>query len=228
MSSFYNFFVRHAPRRYVNNYTRTLFYFILNYLYRVPDIPTKIQKGESFKARLLNIKTKEYLSPTVQDYSEDARRRRVLALKQLKDDDKDANKTIDWIIEPVHGGKESSIRLINAAFEGEYLLAGTDDLSLDATKRKVYTWKEKGMSQKDFDGWGSPEEWCLIPLPAAQDAGLKRFRLRNVKFEEDLFANGECFLLDDQLGNVYTWRDQEHPCCESGSDGNVWEIIQIP
>ena len=97
------------------------------------------------------------MSPTVQDYSEDARRRRVLALKQLKDEDKDANKTVDWIIEPVHGGKESSIRLKNAAFEGEYLLAGTDDLSLDATKRKVYTWKEKGMSHRPPGGlWNEP------------------------------------------------------------------------
>jgi hypothetical protein len=118
------------------------------------------------------------------------------------------------------------IRLSSVKYPGEYLLAGTDDLTLDVNRRKVYTWKEKGT---DFSQWGGPDHWILIDkkTPSADDRS-NYLALRNKKFDEDLYASNDRFELDHKFGTVYTWRrESEIQDSASGTETqtNAWEIV---
>lgn len=198
-------------------------------LWQLEDILSKIEAGESFNVRLRFVDTKEYLFPADRDFTEDARRRRVLTFPL--DVELENNNEADWLLEPVRQqDKNAVIRLSSVRYPGEYLLAGTDDLALDADRRKVYTWKETGT---DFSDWGGPDEWILTEKqnPGDDRAALNHFTLRNKKFDEDLYASSDRFELDDKFGTVYTWRQDtkiQDPASKAGSPTNVWEIIIRP
>lgn len=184
--------------------------------------------------------TQEYLCPVERDFSEDNRRRRVLTC--LLDVDKQTTgKEADWLVEPLvahpqEGGEENlydakhigAVRLSSIRYPNEYLLTGTDDLAIDLTRRKVYSWKETGT---DFSGWGGPDVWYLIESKTPKDnrAAINHFEIRNRKFNEDLFASGDRFELDKRFGNVYTCRNTEEKDMEAcKANQNIWEVIVSP
>ena len=175
--------------------------------------------------RLRFVDTKEYLFPADRDFTEDARRRRVLTLSL--DVELENSNAADWLLEPVRNGQQNVIRLSCVRYPGEYLLAGTDDLALDLDRRKVYTWREAGT---DFSEWGGPEEWILSERQNADDdrAASNHFTLRNGKFNEDLYASSDRFELDDKFGTVYTWRHDGKIQDPAGSPSNVCEVIIRP
>ena len=178
--------------------------------------------------RLRFANTQDYLYAVDCDYSEDERRRRVLTFPlgvEMQE-----NTALDWLLEPVPGQNENNaapmIRLSSVKYPGEYLLAGTDDLTMDVNRRKVYTWKGKGT---DFSHWGGPDQWILIDkkTPSADDRS-NYLALRNKKFDEDLYASNDRFELDHKFGTVYTWRrGSEIQDSASGTETqtNAWEIV---
>ncbi|XP_046634181.1 uncharacterized protein LOC124313342 isoform X2 [Daphnia pulicaria] len=197
------------------------------------DVLSKVEAGESFNVRLRFANTHDYLYAVECDYTEDERRRRVLTFPL--DVELQKNTALDWLLEPVQqpGQQENEtavIRLSSVKYPGEYLLAGTDDLTLDMNRRKVYTWKEKGT---DFSQWGGPDQWILLDSAtrAADDRSKSNYlALRNKKFDEDLYASSDRFELDHKFGTVYTWRqDSEIRDSASGTETqtNAWEILVI-
>ncbi|EFX85465.1 hypothetical protein DAPPUDRAFT_300316 [Daphnia pulex] len=198
------------------------------------DVLSKVEAGESFNVRLRFANTHDYLYAVECDYSEDERRRRVLTFPL--DNEIQKNTALDWLLEPVQqpGQQDENatavIRLSSVKYPGEYLLAGTDDLTLDMNRRKVYTWKEKGT---DFSQWGGPDQWILLDSAtrAADDRSKSNYlALRNKKFDEDLYASSDRFELDHKFGTVYTWRqDSEIRDSASGTETqtNAWEILVI-
>lgn len=195
-------------------------------LQSIIDVLSKIEAGESFNVRLRFVDTKEYLFPVDRDYTEDVRRRRVLTFPL--DAELENNDAADWLLEPIRQeSQDPVIRLSSVRYRGEYLLAGTDDLTLDLDRRKVYTWKETGT---DFSGWGGPDEWILVHRQNPDDdrAAFEHFTLRNRKFDEDLYASSDRFELDNKYGTVYTWRQDteiKDPASQAGAPNNVWEVI---
>lgn len=165
--------------------------------------------------RLRCVDNQEYLYPVDRDYTEDTRRRRVLTAS-LETGNSNA---FDWLIETVDQPSENQlemIRLSSVLYPGEFLLAGTDDLTVDSQRRKVYTWRETGT---DFSGWGGPDEWCLLDKQKNTDDQTK-FILHNKKFDEDLVGSCDRFEFDERFGTVFTWRNES-----ANEKLNTWEII---
>lgn len=193
------------------------------------DVLSKIDAGESFNVRLRFINTQDYLCVVDSNYSEDDRRRRVLAFPLGEELEK--NTALDWLLEPVRQeGQENApavVRLSSVKYRGEYLIAGTDDLTLDEKRRKVYTWKETGT---DFSQWGGPHDWMLSDnqTPPEDRSTSNSFTIRNVKFDEDVYVSKEQFELDPKYLAVYTWRQDikiEQSASGTEAPTNAWEII---
>ncbi|XP_032782412.2 uncharacterized protein LOC116920308 isoform X2 [Daphnia magna] len=191
------------------------------------DVLSKIEAGESFNVRLRFINTQDYLCVVESNYSEDDRRRRVLTFPLGEEIER--NTMLDWLLEPVRQqGQENApafVRLSSIKHPGEYLIAGTDDLTLDENRRKVYTWKETGT---DFSEWGGPHDWLLLEnqTPPEDQSASNSFIIRNKKFNEDLYVSKEQFELNPKYRAVYTWR-QDIKIENSASEApiNAWEII---
>lgn len=201
------------------------------------EILDKIHAGKKFTIRFRAVSTQEYLLPIEADVSEDDRRRRVLTCPL--DADKETSNEADWFVEPLFEHPKGSdteniydakhigaVRLSSVRFPNEYLLAGTDELAKDLTRRKVYTWKETGT---DFSGWGGPDVWYFIESKTPKDdrAAYNHFEIRNRKFNEDLFVSGDRFELDKRFANVYTCRNTENVAACDGNQ-NIWEVIMSP
>ena len=103
-----------------------------------------------------------------------------------------------WHIEKVCGS-DSRIRIKNAK-SGEYLYAAADDLARDDERRRVFTWTNMStIPDSDPGYWEKTADWIV-------SADTLGFTLKNVHYNEYLYAAADDLALADDKRSVFTWK----------------------
>ena len=105
-------------------------------------------------------------------------------------------------------GQTLIVRLKNAR-TNEYLYPGRDELSHDAKRRRVFTWRNK---DEPLGQWA---EWRLTGI---WRAGIFRVRFTSLRFPgEYLYPTSDEFTYDKDRRRVFTWRQASNP-----EDVHLW------
>ena len=106
-----------------------------------------------------------------------------------------------WHIEKVCGS-DARIR-IKSATSGEYLYAADDDLARDPERRRVFTWTNMStIPDSDPQYWEKTADWILTE----ENTG---FTLKNVRYNEYLYAAADGLALAQDKRSVFTWKDYD-------------------
>ena len=112
------------------------------------------------------------------------------------------------VISRLIDGQTLVVRLKNAR-SGEYLYPGSDNLSHDAKRRRVFTWRNK---DEVVGPWA---EWRLTGM---WRAGTFRVRFTSVRFPgEYLYPATDDLSYDKDRRRVFTWRQISNP-----EDVHLW------
>ena len=112
------------------------------------------------------------------------------------------------------GQSLATVRISNAAMEGEYLDAGDDLSAYDSQKRRVFTTRTPSNSS----------EWLVQGVVGA----YQHFRLANRRYDEELYSpNAKFLIVDGKQRNrqVFTCRNHTHHDYEARA--NEWHIVPL-
>jgi hypothetical protein len=108
----------------------------------------------------------------------------------------------------------ATVRISNAAMEGEHLEAGDDLSAYDSQKRRVFTTRTPSNSS----------EWLVQGVADA----YQHFRLVNRRYDEELYSPNATFLIVDgkeRIRQVFTCRNHTHHDYEPRA--NEWHIVPL-
>ncbi|XP_057380827.1 uncharacterized protein LOC130703361 [Daphnia carinata] len=174
------------------------------------SVISRLISGQTLIVRLKNARTGEYLYPGSDEFSQDAKRRRVFTWRNK---DEPLGPWAEWRLTGLWRAGIFRVRFTSLRYPGEYLYPSADEFSYDKERRRVFTWRQSS-NPEDVHTWADgAADWLLDTYRVNTEQFPNRYALFNPKRREYLYVAPDQLALDETRHRVFTWR---------GAENEVW------
>ena len=171
------------------------------------SVISRLIAGQILIVRLKNARTGEYLYPGRDEFTQDAKRRRVFTWRNK---DEPLGIWAEWRLTGLWRAGIFRVRFTSLRYPGEYLYPSADEFSYDKDRRRVFTWRQISKPE-DVHTWADgAADWLLDTYRVNTEQFPSRYALFNPKRREYLYVAPDQLALDDTRHRVFTWRGPEN------------------
>ncbi|XP_046643254.1 uncharacterized protein LOC124328506 [Daphnia pulicaria] len=171
------------------------------------SVISRLIDGQILIVRIKNARTGEYLYPGRDEFSQDAKRRRVFTWRNK---DEPLGLWAEWRLTGLWKAGVFRVRFTSLRFPHEYLYPSTDEFSYDKDRRRVFTWRQYSKPE-DVHTWADgAADWLLDTYRVNTEQFPNRYALFSPKRREYLYVAPDQLALDETRHRVFTWRGPEN------------------